>query len=80
MKRKAWQPRDWGKNPPTLAEVKAYRRECQEAVKWPLFVNLSAEGAAETGAMIEAERRYKAMGLLYLTDKPNRAACYTTAV
>jgi hypothetical protein len=68
MTPKAGQPRDWNRHPPTLAEVKAYRRERKESAKRPIFVNLSAEGAAEITAMIEAEKRFQAMGLIRMDD------------
>ena len=49
---------------PTLAEVLAYQAERAETMRRGLFINFTAEGAGRIFRMAEAEKRYKAMGLL----------------
>jgi hypothetical protein len=57
--------RDWQKHPATLEEYRQYCREREEAANGPvIFYNYSVEGFNRIGAMIDAERRYRAMGLL----------------
>jgi hypothetical protein len=49
---------------PSLAEVLAYQAQRAETARRRLFVNFTAEGASRIFRMAEAEKRYRAMGLL----------------
>ena len=49
---------------PSLAEVLAYQAQRAETARRRLFVNFTAEGASRIFRMAEAEKHYRAMGLL----------------
>ncbi len=56
--------RDYKKYPLTVAEVKAWRRSTNASLDRGVMVSWTAEGRARIHRMAEAEKRYKAMGLL----------------
>ncbi len=56
--------RNYKKYPLTFAEVKAWRRSTNERLDRVVMVSWTGEGWARIHRMAEAEKRYKAMGLL----------------
>ena len=56
--------RDWKAYPPTVKEVRAWRRSMTRRADRGIFVSWTGAGWVRIHHMGEAEKRFKAMGLL----------------
>jgi hypothetical protein len=56
--------RDWDRFPPSIAEVRAWRSEMNWIAERGIMLSFNGIGAARIGAMGDAEKRFKAIGLL----------------
>jgi hypothetical protein len=59
-----WGDRNWKDYPATLDEYLAYERSRIAMANSRIMVSFSAEGANRIAAMIDARKRFEAMGLL----------------
>ena len=65
LERQAWLgTRDWKAYPPTMKDVQAWRASMTRNVERGRMISWTGEGWLHIHRMSEAEKRYKALGLL----------------